>query len=95
MKEFIINDFITLKLENDETFIYVKKKRFIQCIRLTLTISEQDSDIMDDIDSIDEASELKRLRTLNVSENPFLKTNEKEIDAFLEILKSRGAFIEK
>ena len=95
MKEFIINDFITLKLENDETFIYVKKKRFIQCIRLTFTISEQDSDIMDDIDSIDEASELKRLRTLNVSENPFLKTNEKEIDAFLEILKSRGAFIEK
>ena len=95
MKEFIINDFITLKLENDETFIYVKKKRFIQCIRLTLTISEQDSDIMDDIDSIDEVSELKRLRTLNVSENPFLKTNEKEIDAFLEILKSRGAFIEK
>ncbi len=52
MKEFKISDFITLKLEKNETFIYVKKKRFIQCIRLALTISEQDSDIMDDIDSV-------------------------------------------
>lgn len=40
-------------------------------------------------------AELKRLRTLKISKNSFLKTNEKEIDVFLEILKNRGAFIEK
>jgi hypothetical protein len=31
MKEFIVNEYITLKLENDETNIYVKNKLFSQC----------------------------------------------------------------
>ncbi len=40
-------------------------------------------------------AELTRLRSLKISKNPFLKTNEKEIDGILEILKNRGAIIEK
>ena len=40
-------------------------------------------------------AELTRLRSLKISKNPFLKTNEKNIDSILEILKNRGAIIEK
>ena len=39
--EFKVNDFLTLKLEDNKTFIYVKGKKFIQCIRLFLQISPQ------------------------------------------------------
>ncbi len=35
---FIINEYITLKLVNGNTFIYVKGKRFKQCIKLSLNI---------------------------------------------------------
>jgi Leucine-rich repeat (LRR) protein len=40
-------------------------------------------------------AEFTRLRSLKISKNPFLKTNEKNIDSILEILKNRGAIIEK
>ncbi len=56
--EFKINDFLTLKLENNKTFIYIKGKRFIQCIRLFLQIPPQTSNLYEEIDSIDEAAEV-------------------------------------
>lgn len=56
--DFKINEFISLKLENNETVIYVKDQKFIQCKRLILEILSEDVDIFDEINSIDEASEL-------------------------------------
>lgn len=38
MKEFIINKYLTLKLENEKTFIYVNGERFRQCNYLLLNI---------------------------------------------------------
>lgn len=53
-----INDYITLRLQNGRTYIYVNEKRFIQCIRLILNISKEDVPIYVDVDSIDEAASL-------------------------------------
>lgn len=57
MSAFIINDFITLKLEDDETKIYVLGEEFIQCKYLLMNIPVQNIEQFDEIDSIDEASE--------------------------------------
>lgn len=53
-----INQYITLKLENGRTYIYVNGKRFLQCIRLILNIPKDDVPIYDEVESIDEAAEL-------------------------------------
>ena len=57
MLEFTISEFLTLKLEDSKTYIYVKDKKFIQCKRLVINIIKQDIPRYDDIDSIDEAVE--------------------------------------
>lgn len=57
---FVVNEYITLKLEHRKTYIYVNDKRFLQCIRLVLNIQKEDIDQYDEIDSIDEASEIYR-----------------------------------
>lgn len=57
MPEFIINDYITLKLEDDKTNIYILEKEFIQCKYLLLNIPAQEIGSYDEIDSIDEAAE--------------------------------------
>lgn len=36
--KFEVNEFLTLRLEDDKTFIYIKGKKFIQCMRLFLQI---------------------------------------------------------
>ena len=53
-----INSYITLKLKNGQTHIYVNGKRFIQCIRLILNIPIHNVQLYDEIDSIDEAANL-------------------------------------
>ncbi len=53
-----INQYITLKLVNGKTFIFVNGKRFIQCIRLILNIPREDVPLYDEVDSIDEAAKL-------------------------------------
>jgi len=58
MIEFKINDYITLKLVEDETIIYVANEPFKQCKFLLLEIPEGEIDSLDEIDSIDEAAEL-------------------------------------
>ncbi|HDZ17752.1 hypothetical protein LCGC14_0903840 [marine sediment metagenome] len=60
-KEFIINDYLSLKLEDGKTVIYVSGKQFRQCKFLLLDIPITDDGVkefsLDDIDSIDEAAE--------------------------------------
>ncbi len=53
-----INEYITLKMENGRTHIYVNGRRFIQCIRLILNIQKIDVDLYEEVDSIDEAAKL-------------------------------------
>ena len=57
MKEFNVNDYLSLKLENGLTVIYVKGKRFDQCKFLLLEIPIKEITPLADIESIDEAVE--------------------------------------
>ncbi len=56
--EFKINQFITLKLKLGKTFIYVNGKKFLQCIRLALSIQKSNVQMYEEINSIDEAADL-------------------------------------
>jgi len=52
--EFNINDYLSLKLDNERIQIYVNGERFEQC-RYLLIINPHNNDHQDEIDSIDEA----------------------------------------
>jgi len=67
LKEFKINEFLSLRLEEGKTFIYVKDVRFDQCKFLLLDISTDQTRSIDEIESIDEAAE-KLDRSLEVGE---------------------------
>jgi len=79
IREFKVNDCITLKLEYVKgdidvkpgwsTVIYVKGKRFKQCKYLLLNIQIDDISSFDKIQSIDEAAEEIRNRLLKKNEN--------------------------
>ena len=56
-KEYIINHFLTLRLENNRTNIYINGKLFIQCKFLLLNIPIDKVKELDYIESIDEAAE--------------------------------------
>ncbi len=56
-KEFQVNQNITLKLENEETVIYVNDEKFIQCKYLLLNIPKEKLEEYEDIESIDEVAE--------------------------------------
>lgn len=56
-KKFKINEYITLKLEENQTNIYIKGFKFLQCKFLFLNIPKNEIEQYDDIRSIDEASE--------------------------------------
>ena len=55
--EFLINDFITVKLEHGKTNIYVNGEYFIQCKYLLMNIPFQEFHRYDEINSIDEVAE--------------------------------------
>ena len=57
LSEFKINEFLTLKLQDYKTIIYVKGQEFIQCKHLLLNIPINEISSFDEIQSIDEASE--------------------------------------
>lgn len=57
MKEFQVNSFITLKLEEKGTSIYVNKEFFSQCKYLLLNIPIAEVTSLDEVTSIDEAAE--------------------------------------
>jgi len=56
IKDFKINDFLTLKLEGGRTIIYVNNRPFRQCMYLLLDISVDRVEKYDEIRSIDEAA---------------------------------------
>ncbi len=57
MKEFPVNEYIKLKLENDKTNIYVNGQLFRKCTFLLINIPIEEVSSFDDIESIDEAIE--------------------------------------
>ena len=57
LKEFKINEYLTIKLRRGKTVIYVKDRRFRQCKYLFLNIPVDNVEDFYDIDSIDEAAE--------------------------------------
>jgi len=58
LKIFKINEYITLKYENDHTNIYVKDRFFNQCKYLLINIADSERYMYDDIESIDAAAEM-------------------------------------
>lgn len=56
-KEYKVNEYLKLKLENGITNIYVKDRRFRQCMYLLLNIPTDKIREYENIDSIDEAAE--------------------------------------
>ena len=58
MKEFKINEFLTLKLEDGKTNIYVKGEHFDQCKFLMLNIPIDETHKFEEIESIDEAADI-------------------------------------
>jgi len=65
MIEFKINDYLSLRFEDEKTIIYVAGKRFRQCVNLLLDIPVDDIREFDQIDSIDEAAEKIGIATEN------------------------------
>lgn len=57
MQEFKVNKYLNLKLENNETIIYVSGKKYRQCKYLLLEIPIDNINSFNEIDSIDEAVE--------------------------------------
>nr|MDO8111832.1 leucine-rich repeat domain-containing protein [Candidatus Sigynarchaeota archaeon] len=57
MNEFQINEYIVLKLENEQAVIYVNGERFNQCKFLLFSVDLKESEKYDEIGSIDEAAE--------------------------------------
>jgi hypothetical protein len=57
MQEFEVNKFITLRLEKNDTVIYILRKRFRQCKYLLLNIPILKIATFDEIESIDEIQE--------------------------------------
>ena len=58
MKEFQVNEYISLKLIGKDTFIYVKEEKFIQLKYLLLNIPVEEISSFNEIESNDEAAEL-------------------------------------
>lgn len=59
MKEFKVNEYITLKLEDGKTRLYIKGERFDQCMALVLNIPLDKIRLDDQVESIiDEASKI-------------------------------------
>ncbi|MHA1931121.1 MAG: leucine-rich repeat domain-containing protein [Promethearchaeota archaeon] len=71
MHEFRINEHISLKLENNKTFIYIDNKKTIQCIRVFIETHDEKYQA---IDSIDDVLEIERKKMWNSSFKP-LNTN--------------------
>lgn len=57
MREFRVNEFLSLRLEGEETTIYVRGQAFIQCAFLLLNINVNEMTDLNEIESIDEAAE--------------------------------------
>ncbi|TXT63306.1 MAG: putative Leucine-rich repeat domain protein [Promethearchaeota archaeon] len=74
MKSFPINQYLTLKLENGSTFIYVDNKKFTQCFYLLLEIHKDQLSSLEEANSIDEVAEY-----LDHSMEPLVKKEQPNI----------------
>ncbi|MFW9968865.1 MAG: tetratricopeptide repeat protein [Candidatus Odinarchaeota archaeon] len=79
-QEFKVNNYITLKLEKNETVIYIDGKKFRHCKRLIINIPKDKFTNFNDIDSIDEATSIY---------DHFLHHNKiyKEVNSKLELIQ--------
>lgn len=72
MKEYKINDYISLKLEKHEdeegyeTVIYVNDEKFMQCTKVAINIPLEESVDYDDINSIDELIQRKNNKAVEI-----------------------------
>ncbi|KKM01064.1 MAG: hypothetical protein K940chlam5_01284 [Candidatus Anoxychlamydiales bacterium] len=57
MQDFEINEYLSLRLEDERTIIYVGRMRFRQCKYLLLNIRTDEIQSLDEIESIDDAAE--------------------------------------
>ncbi|MBD3340637.1 MAG: hypothetical protein GF353_16130, partial [Candidatus Lokiarchaeota archaeon] len=58
MREFRINEFLTVRLVGVRTNLYMSGKKFMQCKRLVLNIPQDQIKKYTEVDSIDEAADL-------------------------------------
>lgn len=58
MKEFKVNEFISLRFQYPHTEIYINGKYFMQCKRLVLNIPKTKIEQYNNIESVDEATEM-------------------------------------
>lgn len=68
MLNYKANEYITLKLENKYTQIYVKNRKFTQYIRLVLNIPTDQFKDYDQINSIDETADVYKRKTIHKNE---------------------------
>lgn len=88
MKVFEVNKYITLKLENGKTNIYINGVLFRQCKFLLLFIPSEDFLFLEEIDSIDKASE-----KLDFSSEPDMEEHiEPELRELIERIKPETEF---
>ncbi|MFW9949295.1 MAG: hypothetical protein ACFFKA_04115 [Candidatus Thorarchaeota archaeon] len=70
---FRINEFLSLRLENNQTRIYIKEEPFKQCSYLLLNIPKDSTDFIQKVDSIDEAEALlDKFSAKHVNSNYYL-----------------------
>ncbi|KKM02694.1 hypothetical protein LCGC14_1781860 [marine sediment metagenome] len=84
MEDFKINDYITLRLEDGKTNIYIKGKLFEQCKSLMLNIPIADINVLEEIESVDEILEISEFSGISLEET-IEKDIEKDIDLDTEI----------
>ena len=72
IKEFVINEYITLRLEYGNSNIYINEKLFTQCKYLLLSIPVEEIHTYNSIESIDDAAEILDRSLEGVNENIIL-----------------------
>ncbi|MFO8020539.1 MAG: hypothetical protein R6U96_18095 [Promethearchaeia archaeon] len=81
MKKYKINQYLTLKLEQGKTNIYINNKKVLHCKFLLLNIPVNDVSKYNEINSIDHAAEMLN-KDLEIEDNR--KKNSKDISPDLE-----------
>ena len=57
-QKFIVNDYITLRLEDDTTSLYINNTPFLYCTYLLLSVPLSEIEKYEEIGSIDEAADI-------------------------------------
>lgn len=69
-KEFKVNNYITLKLEENKTNLYIRNKEFLQCKYLLLNFPIIEAKSVNEINSVDEVSE--RMENQRIEETGYV-----------------------